>query len=86
MNDALELAEKLQREDGYFGEYVEYAVFLSISSLDIGMKVWIDEQKTKKVPNIKDTHRFSSLTWVFFGSILSCNQYIKPYLDRNLNW
>lgn len=62
MNDALELAEKLQREDGYFGEYVEYAVFLSISRLDIGMKVWIDEQKTKKVPNIKDTHRFSSLT------------------------
>lgn len=62
MNDALELAEKLQREDGYFGEYVEYAVFLSISRLDIGMKVWIDEQKTKKVPNIKDTHRFNSLT------------------------
>ncbi|POI32069.1 hypothetical protein CIB84_004179, partial [Bambusicola thoracicus] len=62
MNDALKLAEKLQREDGCFGEYAEYAVFSSISRLDIGMKVWIDEQKTKKVPSIKDTHRLDSLT------------------------
>ena len=28
MNDALELAEKLQREDGYFGEHVDSAVLL----------------------------------------------------------
>uniref|UniRef100_A0A8C3LDJ8 TBC1 domain family member 31 n=1 Tax=Chrysolophus pictus TaxID=9089 RepID=A0A8C3LDJ8_CHRPC len=60
MNDTLELAEKLQREDGYFGEYVEYAVFSSISRLDIGMKVWIDQQKTNKVSSIKDKHRLNS--------------------------
>lgn len=28
MNDALELAEKLQREDGYFGERIDNAVLL----------------------------------------------------------
>uniref|UniRef100_A0A8C9F3G9 TBC1 domain family member 31 n=1 Tax=Pavo cristatus TaxID=9049 RepID=A0A8C9F3G9_PAVCR len=62
MNDALELAEKLQREDGCFGEYVEYAVFLRISRLDIGIKVWIDQQKTNNVSNIKDKHRLNSFT------------------------
>ncbi|OXB82954.1 UNVERIFIED_CONTAM: hypothetical protein H355_009864 [Colinus virginianus] len=59
MNDALELAEKLQRENGCFGEYVEGAVFLWISTLDIGMKVWIDQQQTNEVPNIKDKCRFN---------------------------
>lgn len=60
MNDALELAEKLQGEDGCFGEYVEYAVFSSINRLDIGVKVWIDQQKTNKVSSIKDKHRLNS--------------------------